>query len=83
MPGVGVIEDWGELTEVSGSLVTFRTETEFRRDGMVVESSSTLRFRERTEIEASLAAAGFELREVRGAPDRPGLEFVFLAVRPA
>lgn len=82
VPGVGMIEDWGELIEVSGSFVTFRTATAFRRDGLVVESSSTLRFRERIEIEASLAAAGFELREVRDAPDRPDLEFVFLAVRP-
>ena len=82
VPGVGEIEDWGELTDVSGSFVTFRTETAFRRDGVVVESSSTLRFRDRTEIEASLSAAGLELREVRDAPDRPGLELVFLAVRP-
>jgi SAM-dependent methyltransferase len=82
VPGVGVVEDWGELTEVSGNFVTFRSETAFRRDGVVVESSSTLRFRDRPEIEASLAAAGFQLREVRDAPDRPGLEFVFIAVRP-
>jgi hypothetical protein len=82
VPGVGVVEDWGELTEVSGNFVTFRSETAFRRDDIVVESSSTLRFRDRPEIEASLAEAGFQLREVRDAPDRPGLEFVFIAVRP-
>ena len=44
VPGVGIIEDWGELTEVAGDFVTFRTETAFRRDNVVVESSSTLRF---------------------------------------
>ena len=82
VPGVGVIEDWGELTEVAGNFVTFRTETAFRRDGVIVESSSTLRFRDRLEVEASLADAGFLLGEVRDAPDRPGLEFVFVARRP-
>ncbi len=29
----------------------------------------------------SLRAAGFEVDEVRGAPDRPGREFVFVARR--
>lgn len=82
VPGVGIVEDWGELTEVAGDFVTFRTETAIRRDDVVVESSSTLRFRDRPEVEASLVDAGFQLREVRDAPDRPGLEFVFLALRP-
>ncbi len=82
VPGVGVVEDWGELTEVAGNFVRFRTETTFRGDDVVVESSSTLRFRDRPEVEASLVDAGFQLRDVRDAPDRPGLEFVFLAARP-
>ena len=43
---------------------------------------STLRFRSRVELEASLASAGFELLEVRDAPDRPGAEWVFIAMRP-
>ena len=42
----------------------------------------TLRFRSRAEVEVSLIAAGFELAEVRDAPDRPGRELVFLARRP-
>jgi len=33
-------------------------------------------------IEASLNAAGFEVNEVLDAPDRPGLEWVFVARRP-
>lgn len=82
VPGVGVVEDWAEVTEVVGNLVTFQSETTFHRNGVVVRSSSTLRFRERPEVEASLAEAGFELSEVRDAPDRPGLEFVFIATRP-
>ena len=47
----------------------------------MVTSVSTLRFRERDEIEESLAAAGFEIDEVLDAPDRPGLEWVFVARR--
>jgi SAM-dependent methyltransferase len=82
VPGVGVVEDWGELIEVSGQLVTFRSRTTFRRDNVVIESMSTLRFRDRREIEDSLVKAGFQTVEVRDAPDRPGLEFVFIAVRP-
>jgi hypothetical protein len=82
VPGVGVVEDWGELVEVAGSFVTFRSETTFRHDGVIVESTSTLRFRSRAEIEASLAEARLELSEIRDAPDRPGLEFVFVAIRP-
>jgi SAM-dependent methyltransferase len=82
VPGVGVVEDWGELTEVSSPFVTFRSTTVFRRDDLVLESTSTLRFRDRPEIENSLVAAGFRTVEIRDAPDRPGLEFVYLAVRP-
>ena len=82
VPGVGVVEDWGELTEVSGQFVTFRSTTVFRRGDVVVESTSTLRFRDRLEVEDSLAKAGFQTSEIRDAPDRPGLEFVFIAVRP-
>ncbi len=67
---------------MSGDLVTFRSMTAFRRDDLVLESVSTLRFRSRTEVEASLVATGFELSEVRDAPDRPGRELVFLARRP-
>jgi hypothetical protein len=37
---------------------------------------------ERDEIEASLNTAGFEVDEVLDAPDRPGLERVFVARRP-
>ena len=36
---------------------------------------------ERTEIEQLLTDAGYEVVEVRDAPDRPGRELVFLARR--
>ena len=81
VPGIGVVEDWGELTEVSGQFVTFRSTTVFVRDDLVIESTSTLRFCDRREIEDSLGEAGFQTVEIRDAPDRPGLEFVYIAVR--
>ena len=81
VPDIGQVESWADVTEVSGDLVTFRSMTAFRRDDLVLESVSTLRFRSRTEIEASLVATGFELSELRDAPDRPGRELVFLARR--
>jgi hypothetical protein len=45
----------------------------------VLWSTSTLRFRERAEIEADLDRWGLDVVEVRDAPDRPGKEMVFLA----
>ena len=47
VPGVGVVESWEEVTDVAGDLVTFRSMTTFRRDDVVLESVSTLRFRDR------------------------------------
>ncbi|MDT4903716.1 MAG: hypothetical protein QOH52_1732 [Pseudonocardiales bacterium] len=41
-------------------------------DQEVLPSDSTLRFRERDEVEADLVAHGFVPDEVRDAPDRPG-----------
>jgi hypothetical protein len=82
IPGVGRVEQWHDLLDVSGPLVTFRSTLVFASDGEVLTSHSTLRFREREEVEADLAACGYVLREVRDAPDRPGKEFVFLAGRP-
>jgi len=79
--GVGAVESWGELTDVSLPLVSFRGTCVFP-DGEVLESDSTLRFRGREEVESALAAHGYRVEEVRGAPDRPGREFVFFAARP-
>ncbi|KUN41066.1 hypothetical protein AQJ30_04065 [Streptomyces longwoodensis] len=67
---------------VSRPLVTFRWTHVFGADGQVLTSDSTLRFRERDEVETDLVAHGYELQGVRDAPDRPGNEFVFLARRP-
>ena len=81
VPGIGTVESWEHVVDVAADFVTFQSMTAFSRDDVVIESVSTLRFRDRPEIEASLVANGFELAEIRDAPDRPGLEFVFLSRR--
>ncbi|ANW22528.1 class I SAM-dependent methyltransferase [Streptomyces clavuligerus] len=83
LPGVGTVESWDDLVEVRLPLVTFRATYVLGPDGRTLTSESTLRFRERREVETDLTAAGFIVEDVRDAPDRPGLEFVFLARRPA
>ncbi len=60
-------------------LVTFESETTI--DGEVVRSASTLRFRERQEIERDLEERGFAMVDGREATDRPGKELVFRARR--
>ncbi|AQP47888.1 SAM-dependent methyltransferase [Tessaracoccus aquimaris] len=75
----GPVEDWAEVTSVDGELVTFESPTIFHRDGVRVDSTSTLRFRSRDALESSLRSAGFVVEEVRDAPDRPGAEYVFVA----
>ncbi|MFF3377823.1 class I SAM-dependent methyltransferase [Streptomyces sp. NPDC002680] len=82
IPDVGVVESWVQLIDVSWPLATFRWTYVFAVDGQVLTSDSTLRFREREEIERDLAVHGFLVEEVRDAPDRPGREFVFVARRP-
>ncbi len=82
IPGSGAVESWVQLIEVSPPLVTFRWTYVFAADGQVLTSDSTLRFRERQDIETDLTAQGYVVEDVRGAPDRPGREFVFLARRP-
>ncbi|HMH94776.1 MAG TPA: SAM-dependent methyltransferase, partial [Streptosporangiaceae bacterium] len=81
LPGGITVEAWPEVTDVSGALVSFRWTFAFS-DGEILTSDSTLRFRGRDEIAGSLRAAGFTVAEVRDAPDRPGLELVFVARRP-
>lgn len=79
LPQVGAVETWGDLVEVDMPFVSFRTTFVFASDGAVFTSDSTLRFRERAEVTESLYTTGFVVRDVRDAPDRPGLEFVFIA----
>ncbi|WP_420719250.1 class I SAM-dependent methyltransferase [Streptomyces sp. NRRL S-1521] len=79
--GVGPVESWVELTALEGPLVSFRWTYVFRATGEVLTSDSTLRFRERGEVEADLLATGYAVTDVRDAPDRPGRELVLVARR--
>ena len=81
IPEAGVVETWVDLLDVTLPLVSFRWTFVFGADGRRVTSDSTLRFRSRAELEGSLDAAGFAVRAIRDAPDRPGLEWVFLTDR--
>lgn len=81
VPGAGRVERSLAITKVSLPYVSFRFTYRFLAGGTVLTSDSTLRFRERDELEASLLTAGFLVRDVRDAPDRPGREFVFIAGR--
>jgi SAM-dependent methyltransferase len=74
------VENWADLLDVTGQLVTFRWTWIFP-DGERLTSTSTLRFRERAEVEDDLTTHGFTVTDVRDAPDRPGREFVFLATK--
>jgi hypothetical protein len=79
IPGAGAVQAWVEVTGVGGELVSFRLTFVFEADGAVLTSDSTLRFRHRPKVASSLRAARFTVDEVRDAPDRPGLELVFVA----
>jgi SAM-dependent methyltransferase len=81
LPHVGPVRTWVELTELNLPFVSFRSNFVFEADGATLTSSSTLRFRTRVEITASLQAAGLVVDDIRDAPDRPGREFVFISRR--
>jgi SAM-dependent methyltransferase len=81
--GVGAVQAWIDLLDVSGELVSFRWTFVFEADGAVLTSDSTLRFRGRDDLTASLGVAGYLVDEVRQAPDRPGRELVLIARRQA
>ncbi|TQS22490.1 class I SAM-dependent methyltransferase [Microbispora sp. KK1-11] len=81
LPEIGLVERRLEVTDVSLPSVSFRYTYTFLADGAVVTSDSTLRFRDRDEVETSLVANGYRVLEVRDAPDRPGREYVFVAKR--
>ncbi len=65
-------------------LVSFRVGVRLSRPtARVMTSHSTLRFRTRDEVVESLArATTSSWKTAADAPDRPGLEFVFIARRP-
>jgi len=81
VPGSGRVEQRREITSIRPPFISFRNTYTFRADGAVITSRSTLRFRSRDELEASLASQGYRVLDVREAPDRPGHEFVFITER--
>lgn len=82
IPRVGGVQAWVEVTNVDLPFVSFRWTFNFDADGVRLTSDSTLRFRTREQVIASLTATGYVLDDVREAPDRPGREMVFIAERP-
>ena len=79
--GTGVVASWVDVLDVSLPFVTFRWTYRFDGSGEAVTSDSTLRFRSRDEVEHCVARSGLVVDDVRDAPDRPGLEFVFVCSR--
>ncbi|MFI5959131.1 class I SAM-dependent methyltransferase [Cryptosporangium sp. NPDC051539] len=79
--GIGPVRTWTEVVDYARPLLTFRTSWVFP-DGAVLTSHSTLRFRPRHELETTLRTHGYRLLDVRDAPDRPDLEWVFIAQKP-
>lgn len=77
----GVVTRTFAITGIDLPLVSFRY-TYTLPDGTQLDSDSTIRFRTRSEIEASLIQAGYTTLGVRQAPDRPDLEYVFIARTP-
>ena len=78
IPDVGVVETWNEVIDVALPFVTFQGTIVFLADNTVLHSTSTLRFRTADELHECLGRVGFDVREVREAPDRPGKEYVFI-----
>jgi SAM-dependent methyltransferase len=64
------------VTEIALPFVTFEGSIAIGEE--IMRSTSTLRFRERNELERDLSGCGFNVLDVRDAPDRPGKEMVFL-----
>lgn len=76
---IGNIEGWTELNRVEGDMVSFTHRYSFEEMNKKYTSQSTLKFREKIDIEASLKKAGYDIIDLRDAPDRPNKEFVFIA----
>lgn len=77
--GEGPVEDWVQVTLVDEELVTFESPTIFHADGEWVDSVSTLRFRGREALIASLEQAGFCAVQVRELPYAPGRGWLLVA----
>lgn len=81
VPGIGPVRRQRRLTAVRLPLVSFRYTYTFP-GGDVLTSDSTLRFRDRNELDHDLKTCGYAVTDVRQAPDRPARERVFLCRKP-
>ena len=84
IPGYGSITGWTEVVEVTESPITdtHRATLQFHESGIsIVSGPEKLRFREQDEIRAALDSAGFDIVDIRDAPDRPDREWVFVATK--
>jgi SAM-dependent methyltransferase len=81
-PDAGAFESWMDVTQVDGDLVSTRRTYVFAADGATLTSEGTRRYPSRVVIERSLSSAGYEVTDIRDAPERPGLELVFIARKP-
>lgn len=80
-------ESWVDVTSIGPGLVAFDGHTVFTATGEHLVSASTLRFRTRDELQASLSDAGFEVRVVygdwhRGPATLQSAELIVVARRP-
>lgn len=78
--GQGAVTTWVQVLGYADELLRF-TETFRFEDETELTSETTLRYRSRELLEHTLAATGFEVRDVRDAPDRPGRQLIFVAQR--
>ena len=78
--GTGPVRHRTEVLDVDLPLVTFEHHYAFP-DGTSLSSRSTIRFRSDDENRQWLASTGYDVADVRDAPDRPGRERVYLARR--
>ena len=84
IPPYGSITGWTEVVEVTESPITdtHRATLQFHVSGItIVSGPEKLRFREQDEIRVALDTAGFDIIDIRDAPDRPGREWVFVATK--
>ncbi len=74
LPNGDSFQSWVQVTQVTGTLVSFDGHVVFTGTGVHEISSSTLRFRSQDEVEQSLLTAGFIIVEVYGDWDRRPVE---------
>lgn len=81
VPGAGAVQRQVEVRALALPFVSLRYTYRFLADDTLVTYDSTLRFRNRGEVESDLTSSGYRLVDVADAPDRPGQEFVVVAER--